>query len=220
MIEACVSNGEIVPWVISDLHFWKCNRNIPKSSSIPTKLTEIVQYEVWAVFRLVVQKLINNGFDNHFVQARITVQDDTHVKIMDMDSGIIKENTLAYRHVFTNGDNLGALIDLGLNRLMDHPKLLPSRAAVRAQLIIFRSDPEPVSISDVADMAYAKHHPGVVLHVHDHSTIVHDKRRGFHLADIIALGATVEECELMVEDISRKILKDRRSSHWTHCLHK
>ena len=220
MVEMCVSDGSIVPWVISDLHFWKCNRNIPKDTSIPTRLNENIQYDIWATMRIVVQRLIHTGFDNHFVNAKIVVQNDSNVKIMDMESSIIKENTLMYRHVYTNGDNLGALIDLGLHRLMDHPKVLPTRAAVRAQLIIFRSDPTPVNICDVANITYAKHDPKVFLHVHEQSMIIHDKRRGYHLADVLALGTTVPECEEIVEKICKKILKDERSSHWSHCLHK
>ena len=219
-VELCISDGVIIPWVISDHFYWKCNRKISKCVSIPSKIDALVKVEIWATIREVIQKIVGYGYDNHFMSIKLVVQDKLRVKFLEMNNSIIKENTLMYRHVYRNGDNLGALIDLTLDRLVDHPMLNSNRHAIRAQLITFRSDPEPVNISEVVNVNYMRKHDQVISHIRDHTAIVHDRIRGCHLADVLGFGTSYKECEDQVEEICRNIVQDTRSSHWTHCLHR
>ena len=85
------------------------------------------------MFRETVQRLIDRGFNDQFVHAKIAVLDDGSVKVTDMAGCLIADNTALYRHVLNNGDNWRAQMDIALGDVMNTPRLLAERYAMKVR---------------------------------------------------------------------------------------
>lgn len=83
------------------------------------------------MFRETVQRLMERGFQDQFVHAKVAVLVDGSVKVTDMAGCLLADNTALYRHVLNHGDNWRAQMDIGLGDALSTPRTLPERYAMK-----------------------------------------------------------------------------------------
>ena len=204
-VELCVYDDDFIPWAITDRFYWKQKPKCLLGVGIPSRMTEVVQFQVWAVLREVVQRLLPFGFDSQFIQAKVVAMPQmATVRILEMGGCIIRENTLLYRHVLQNGDNAKAVIDMGVGRIVRHPKLLPNRYAFLGRLATFTTD----IAANIVDIKAAKTMSNVdILPSADTMIQVDDSDKGYQVAKVYAYGTSFEDCMATMESTKNEVLK-------------
>ncbi len=140
-VECCHVEDNVMPWIISDIQCWPDKPECRRAVSVPTAMSMATQFEVWAVFREVVEKLVTFGFKNSFINATVEITSDGSVRIHDLYPTMIFDNVPLYRHVYQNGDTLRAHCDVSLDQEPLHLKEKPKKFAMKAYLTLFTSGP-------------------------------------------------------------------------------
>ena len=215
LAECCVPENEesMIHWALTDVVYGRGDRKCLKYVSMPSVIEEGAQMDIWGSIRMVCNRLCNFGFKQHFFHALIASTREGAVKIVDLNCGIIKENTLLYRHVLTQGDNLKGLIQLSMGDMVGKPKVLPNRYAMRAELRTFL---EPGTVDNCIDLKLAKTVEDIELFVqHSDQAIVPDAEEGgMKLANVYLTGANREECFDKMNGICEKIIKQGSKMNW------
>ncbi len=140
-VELCHVEDNVMPWIISDIQCWPDKPECRRAVSVPTAMSMATQFEVWAVLREVVEKLVTFGFKNSFINATVEITSDGSVRIHDLYPTMIFDNVPLYRHVYQNGDTLRAHCDVSLDQEPLHLKQKPKKFAMKAYLTVFTSGP-------------------------------------------------------------------------------
>ncbi|ELU09403.1 hypothetical protein CAPTEDRAFT_201294 [Capitella teleta] len=153
-VEACVKDGVIIPWAISDINYYRHRPHYTvQCVSVPSSIDENDNIQVWAVFREALQHLIATGFNYQFIHAKIALSNRGSIKIMDMSPCLLSMNGPIYNEVFHDGDNLRGQMDLGLGREQWTPKLRPGKFAMTA---VVSTHHRGVLLADLVNLAAAK----------------------------------------------------------------
>ena len=163
VVECCVSDGEVIPWVISDINYWTDRPHCKKSVTIPTTMGASTQFEVWAVVREILEKLMSFGFKNSFVNVTLQVNSDGSVRIHDIFPGCVYDNLPLSRFVYQNGDSLRAQCDVSSGQEPNHVKIRPRHVAMKAYITLFGSG----ALGDLVDLEELKSNKHVTLSVTD-----------------------------------------------------
>ena len=163
VVECCVSDGEVIPWVISDVNYWANRPHCKKSVTIPTTMGVSTQFEVWAVIREILEKLMSFGFKDSFVNITIQVNHDGSVRVHDIFPGFVYDNVPLNRFVYQNGDTLKAHCDIGAGQEPSHVKMRPKQAAMKGYITLFGSG----VLSDLVHLKLLKSNKHVTLSVPD-----------------------------------------------------
>ena len=163
VVECCVSDGEVIPWVISDVNYWADRPHCKKSVTIPTTMGVSTQFEVWAVIREILEKLMSFGFKDSFVNITIQVNQDGSVRVHDIFPGFVYDNVPLNRFVYQNGDTLKAHCDIGAGQEPSHVKMRPKHVAMKGYITLFGSG----VLSDLVDLKLLKSNKHVTLSVPD-----------------------------------------------------
>ena len=125
------------------------------------------QFEVWAVVREVLEKLISFGFKDSFVNIAVQINTDGAVRIHDINPGFVHDNVSLSRFVYQNGDTLRAHCDVGMNQEPHHIKMRPRHLAMKAYITLFSSG----SLKDLVDIKQLKANKHTTLLVPENVTI-------------------------------------------------
>ena len=161
IVECCISEGEVIPWVIADVNYWVDRPHCKKSVTVPTTLEASTQFEVWAVVRELVEKLISFGFKDSFVNITVQVNTDSSVRIHDLFPGFVHENVPLSRFVYQNGDTLKAYCDISMKQEPHHIKMRPRHLAMKAYINLFSSG----SLNNLVDIKQLKSNKHITLSV-------------------------------------------------------
>ena len=164
VVECCVSDGEVIPWVISDINYWTDRPHCKKSVTIPTTMGVSTQFEVWAVIREILEKLMSFGFKDSIVNITIQVNHDGSVRIHDIFPGFVYDNVPLNRFVYQNGDTLKAHCDIGAGQEPSHVKARPRHVAMKGYITLFGSG----VLSDLVDLEKLKSNKHVTFSVPNH----------------------------------------------------
>lgn len=206
IVEGCVAEEEFVPWAISDVMYWKHKPRCVKGVVSPTKLGESAQYDIWAIMREVVQRLIVCGFNDQFVHAKIMLLPDGNVRVIDMNASLYVDNIAMHRHVYQHGDSLRALCDIGLGRMPSHPKLRPLRYAVMACIVSFAQG----FAYEMLKFKVIKTLPDVTVLIDETTSLEPRSDDGAHLANVYAMATTYDECVEKIQATIKEIIKDEK----------
>ena len=213
-VEGCVTNGGVMPWAISDVLHWADHPLCVKGVGVPSVLDQAVQFQLWAVFRELVDKLCYLHFDNHFLTIKVNVHRGGAVRVLDTHAGIMRGSPKLYRHVFQNGDNIRAQLDISLGNMLNHPKLLPRRFGLRAVLSTFTKGHAKGILNFKAAKELIKEHAHIALQVTEDMDIDPDVEEGFQLAEVYLTGTTLHDCEVQMRELAWRLLADTDMCPW------
>ena len=212
LVEACVSDGEFIPWIISDVAYSRSKPRCINTVSVPTKLDGFLQMQVWGVMREVVQRLTAQGFEHHFVNALVLTSDDGLVRVADVNSCIVRENTALYKHVFQSGDNMRAQLELLQGHMLRTPRLLDQKFACRCAITAFTED---VTLGDIMNIkeAKAQGHVDIMVPTSD-SWRVKKSDFGTQISRFSVFGISEEDCDRQLKEVLTNILKEPKHTNW------
>ena len=213
-VKCFVADGEFTPWIISDVTFWQHRPRCLKADCAPSTLDHAAQFQIWAIMRECVQRLINHGFNNQVITARVLFGSAGLVRVLDLQACLDLGLNSLYEHVYQHGDSLRALLDTLLGRMPGHPKPLPRRYAMRAAVVVFGSG----FLHDLVNVKVAKSMPSVVLLVDEKVRLETSKDNGCQVATISALGRSKQDCEQQVVTVVRTILKEQTECAWLELI--
>ena len=113
-VDGCVSNGEILIWGIADSHYLASNPECLADFTFPSTLPTSIQEKLNQAYKKIVQKLIEYGFDNQFVDIEFFVSDKGEIKVMEINGRMIPISASLYRQCLNRGDPYTALISIGM----------------------------------------------------------------------------------------------------------
>ena len=136
IVECCVSEDDFICWVICDKHYWKHYPNCLKGVSLPTKLSEHIKHQIWAIMREVIFRLTPMGFNNYFLRAEVGILGG-EPRILDLSCGPYRDLVPLYRMVLINGDTIKAQLDLATDNVVRRPKFLHNKHGYMGVLTTF-----------------------------------------------------------------------------------
>ena len=113
-VDGCVSNGEILIWGISDSHYLASKPECLADFTFPSTLPISIQEKLNQAYKKIVQKLIEYGFDNQFVDIEFFVSDKGEIKVMEINGRMIPVSASLYRQCLNRGDPYTALISISM----------------------------------------------------------------------------------------------------------
>ena len=211
-VECCIADGEVVPWVITDVVMTSDRRRCVKYVSIPSSLKETSVHEIWGTVGILSQRLIGFGFADQFFNLLLLCTRDGGIKIVNLDCGIIVSNGPLYRHVYQHGDNLKACVQVLRGQMIREPKLNPKRHSIRAELRTFNDG----HIDDVIDVKTVRQvHDAEWFTTNFEQEIKHDAvDGGMHLGNLYVNGTDIDDCLNQTYDKLKSVLKPKSKTNW------
>ena len=90
-----------------------------KGCRLPTSMDQSTQNNVWKVFQTAVEKQINFGFDDQFVNAEVFVFPNGSIKIMEVNPRMFGGSLKISDGVFNHGSQIEASIQVNNYLLYD-----------------------------------------------------------------------------------------------------
>ena len=214
-VEACVSDADLVPWAITDMVRCKDRPDHITSLSLPTRLPEASQFEVWAVFREITQRLVGHGFDNSFIHVTVAVQKEGPVQVLALVPGPNLLLTPLYDHVLQGVNNLCAHIQLSLGRGVHSPRVNHQRHAMLSRMFAVRSG---TTLAKLINIAAANSEDNLVLLVPKDVTIETIPYGGVPLAQSLITGTSLRDCRQKLQTVYDRIMLPKRRNSRRHSL--
>ena len=208
LVEGCIVQDVVVPWCISDIGVYKHKPVVVKYVTCPSQLNDSVMFELWAVYREVVQRLISHGLDNQFVEMEIFIGNDQVMKITNLRPCLNPANIPLYRHVLMNGDSLLAQTSAGRGHVPWEPRAIPERCALRARL---SSQVYNVTLDCVVDIPAAKSVEGLSLTQSRNDFLIeqaHADEDGVRLGELNFYENNFSDCVRKMKLACKRALKD------------
>ena len=213
-VEGCVMDGDVTPWVISDVITWLERPHCVKGIGLPTQLDEAAQFQLWAVFREVLDNLQHLKFDNQFLTIKVNIHPAGKVRVLDMYACVLRDSPILYRHVYQNGDNIRAQIKIATGQMLSHPKSLGGRFAMRAYLTTFKQGRASELVNYKAFKELPKGNPQLHGLPPEDAMIDPDVLNGFQLAEVNILGSSYKDCCHQMRELTHKIMKVTDDCPW------
>ena len=208
-VDGCVSNGEILIWGISDSHYYTSKPECFADFTFPSTLPEAIQEELKRAYETIVQKLIEYGFDNQFVDVEFFVSDKGEIKVMEINGRMIPISAALYRQCLNQGDPYTALIQIGMGC---RPKIPTVNGLVGGIFYIttFGKD----MAKNLLDFEKANGLPNIEMRVTPQQKITEIGASGCALATVNLVGNSYAEIHEQANTIRRQLLKQPELSPW------
>ena len=201
-VDGCVSNGEILIWGISDSHYYPSQPECFADFTFPSTLPEAIQEELKRAYEKIIQRLIEYGFDNQFVDVEFFVSDKGELKVMEINGRMIPISAALYRQCLSHGDPYTALIQIGMG-------CRPQTPTVNGLVggIFYITTFAKGIAKNLFDFEIANGLPNIELRVTPEQEITEISASGCALATVNLVGNSYAEIHEQANSIRRQLLK-------------
>ncbi len=206
-IEACVFQGEIIPWAVADAitlpHKAKETSHIFPGFQMPSSLPKDRVETLWEEFFKDIRTLVAHGFDDSFVHAEYMVFEDGYVHLVTINGFPHVKNTKLYLKTMEHGNNVEASLQTSLGIRPKRPKL-NGTFAINYFLLVFESG----KADNLLRFDVAARNPDVVLRYVRGQDIVIEPAKDYAIVGSVTVsGRTFDECLEKVKAIRTELLK-------------
>ena len=202
--DGCVFDGEIIHWAISDNLYYKTKPSNFIAIAHPSALPQNLQANVWKLFDDVVQRMIEYGFDNQFVNLEAFVLEDGDVKLMEVNPRMGLNIALYSGEVFDQS-TMEALLKIGEGI---HPGIPVANG--RHAFFGYVSTTGSGKAKEFLDFSY----PGIVPIVQPNDHVNGSAESGGILARMCLTGDSRDEVMDKWRTVCRKVLLKPELSIW------
>ncbi|XP_074658057.1 uncharacterized protein LOC141911013 [Tubulanus polymorphus] len=208
--EGLVASGQIIHWDIVDCNFWKSNPIVMSNMTCPSRLAEDVQREIWKICDIIVQRMIDHGFNNQFFTTEMCLMADGGIKLIEVNHRITSNISPMYRSCLSNGDSFEALLDVNRGIIPRTPTR-NGHHCMTGMLATFTTD----KMKNLLDFEAMKQYPEVQtwLDPECQVTYVGDKV-GTIIGMVYVRAPTYEEQYEKFLKIAKEVLKQPEYSLW------
>ena len=189
-VDGCVSNGEILIWGICDSHYFASKPECLADFTFPSTLPTSIQEKLNQAYKKIVQKLIDYGFDNQFVDIEFFVSDKGEIKVMEINGRMIPISASLYRQCLEGGDPYTALISIGMGA---SPKA-PTHNGLVGGIFYITTFARGIA-KNMFDFERAKSIPNIEIRAYPEREIAQTSSNGFALATVNLVGNSYAEIQ-------------------------
>lgn len=208
-VDGCVSNGEILIWGISDSHYYSTKPECFADYTFPSNLHKSIQEKLNQGYKKIVQKLIEYGFNNQFIDVEFFISDKGEIKVIEINGRMIPISAPLYRQCLNQGDPYTALISIAMGTRPKNPTFNGLVGGI-FYLTTFAKD----IAKNLFNFELASQFSNVEVRVSPEQEITEISVSGLTLATVNLVGNSYVEIHDKANNIRRKLLKQSEFSPW------
>ncbi|WP_293137111.1 ATP-grasp domain-containing protein [Okeania sp. SIO3I5] len=208
-VDGCVSNGEILIWGISDNHYYSTQPECFADYAFPSTLPRSIQEKLNQGYKKIVQKLIEYGFDNQFIDVEFFVSNKAEIKVMEINGRMIPISASLYRQCLNQGDPYTALISIAMG---SRPKT-PTLNGLFGGIFYMTTFAKDIA-KNLFDFELANQFDNLEIRANSEQEITEISASGFTLAAVNLVGNSYAEIHEKANNIRRQLLKQPEFSPW------
>ncbi|NEQ81907.1 MAG: hypothetical protein F6K26_17130, partial [Moorea sp. SIO2I5] len=177
--------------------------------TFPSTLPESIQAKLNRAYKEILQRLIEYGFDNQFVDVEFFVSHKGEIKVMEINGRMIPISASLYRQCLNQGDPYTALIQIGMGC---QPKTPTLNGLVGGIFYITTFGKDIAENLIDFEIANSIHH--LEMRVTPEEKITDIGASGFPLATVNLVGNSYDEIHQKANSLRRQLLKQPEFSPW------
>lgn len=201
-VDGCVNNGEILIWGIFDSHYFASKRECFADFSFPSTLPKSIQEKLDRAYKKIVQKLIEYGFNNQFVDIEFFVSDKGEIKLLEINGRMIPISASLYRQCLDGGDSYTALISMA----MGFSAQTPTQNGLVGGRFYITTFAKGLA-KNLFDFERASNILDIEIRADPQQEIAETSANGFPLATVNLVGNSYAEINERANIIRRQLLK-------------